>query len=93
MDIKRLSRQREADLLKQILLHPAAYHLGIFGMIEIRSVEDGRFAVYADKEIMEDEELYENVNDAINRFLDLREEHQIGLEYECHDFTEETHEA
>ena len=80
-------REDEHSMLKYILLHPAAYHCGIFGMLEIRSLEDGRFAVDAD---MIEEEIFEEVNDAIRRFLDLREEHHIGLDYEDVDIISES---
>ncbi|KKN60297.1 hypothetical protein LCGC14_0533470 [marine sediment metagenome] len=78
----------EYNLLKRMLLHPAAYHCGIFGMIEIRSLEDGTFAV--DSDVIDEEEIFEDVNPAIRRFLDLREEHQIGLDFEEVDIVSET---
>ena len=73
---------KEFNLLKQILTHPAAYNVGIGGMLEIRSLTGGRFAVWADNS---EEHMFENIDDAVRCFLALREAYHIGLDHELKD--------
>ena len=76
----------EKQLLVNLLQHPGGYGVQMEGYAEIRVLEDRTFAVcehfesdatcgdYEEKE-------YENVNEAVDSFLEIRHRRELGLDY------------
>lgn len=80
---KTKSNLNEFKILKAILEHPAGFNIDIFGLIGIRSTEQGKYIVW--KEFSSDEWYeyeFENIKDAIEFFIELRNEHEIGVDIE-----------
>jgi hypothetical protein len=74
---------KEFSLLKQILTHPAAYKVGLSGILEIHRVGDGRFIVSSNG--MSEEMVFEGADEAVRFFLSIRDTYHIGLDYELKD--------
>jgi hypothetical protein len=77
---------KERQALIDILSHPAGYGVQMAGLIQIRNLEDRTIAVY--EEFCEDgiqlwrEDIYEDVEVAVDKFLEMRHRAELGLDYE-----------
>jgi len=67
-----------------VLTHPAGYGIELFADLWLDRLEDGRFRVsqHDAKGTMTSEELFDDVREAISFYLDLRDQRQLGLDYE-----------
>lgn len=67
-----------------VLTHPAHFGIELFAKLWLDRVEDGRFRVaqYDDQMKMTSEELFDDVREAIGYYLDLRDQLQLGIDYE-----------
>lgn len=67
-----------------VLTHPAGFGIELFTNLWIDRVEDGRFRVAEFDEHMKmtSEELFDDVREAIGYYLDLRDQRQLGFDYE-----------
>lgn len=67
-----------------VLTHPACFGIELFAKLWIDRLEDGRFRVaqYDDTQQMTSEEIFDDVREAVSYYLDLRDELQLGVDYE-----------
>jgi hypothetical protein len=68
-----------------VLTHPAGFGIELFADLWIDRLEDGRFRVArydVTLKTMLSEELFNDVRDAVNYYLDLRDELKLGIDYE-----------
>ena len=67
-----------------VLTHPACFGIELFADLWIDRLEDGRFRVSRHDESgkMTSEELFDDVREAVSYYLDLRDELQLGVDYE-----------
>jgi hypothetical protein len=67
-----------------VLTHPAGFGIELLADLWIDRLEDGRFRVarYDGHMKMTSEELFDDVRSAIGYYLDLRDELQMGGDYE-----------
>jgi hypothetical protein len=77
-------RERLIAAFQTVLLHPAGFGIEVCADLWIDRLEDGRFRVartYATAQFQQ-EELFDAVRPAIVRFLEIRDETQLGLDFE-----------
>lgn len=82
-----IARAHEEQLmaaLAVVLTHPAGFGVELFTKLWIDRVEDGQFRVaqFDQQMKMTSEELFDDVRAAISYYLDLRDELQLGGDYE-----------
>ena len=67
-----------------VLTHPAGFGIELFADLWIDRLEDRRFRIarYDSNMKMTSEELFDDVNAAIHYYLDLRDQLQLGSDYE-----------
>lgn len=68
-----------------VLTHPAGFGIELDADLWIDRVEDGRFRVSRNdlrKNQMTSEELFDDVREAVSYYLDLRDQLQLGVDYE-----------
>lgn len=68
-----------------VLTHLAGFGIELFADLWIDRREDGRFRVSRNdvrKNVTLHEELFDDVRDAVNYYLDLRDELKLGFDYE-----------
>lgn len=67
-----------------VLTHPASFGIELFADLWIDRVEDGRFRVTrrTSSTIAESEEFFDDVREAVSYYLDLRDQLQLGMDYE-----------
>ena len=77
----------EINLLKQVLQHRAGFDVDLFGMLNIRTTEHGTVEV-TEKRPLEENSVccrswaIDQLEDAVQYFVDRRMELKLGLEYE-----------
>ena len=73
----------ERQILIDLISHPAGYGVQMTGYIEIRVLEDGDIAVceYFENDDYE-EKIYEDIEKAVDSFLETRHRRKMGLDYE-----------
>ena len=86
-DSDRIARAHEEQLMAAfavVLTHPACFGIELFADLWIDHLEDGRFRVSQHDAAgnMTSEELFDDVREAISYYLDLRDERQLGCDYE-----------
>jgi len=67
------------------------FEVNLFAMLDIHQLEDGRYRImntdvheedgYA-YDVDDGEEIYENLNEAVERFLQLRKSRRLGYDFE-----------
>lgn len=82
-----MNRDEEIDLLKKLISHPAGFDLGLFTLITIRSHCDG-FEVAWYEEYKD----FTDLQEAVEFFVDKRQELQLGLDIEAELMKEKHHE-
>lgn len=66
-----------------VLTHPAGFGIELFTDLWIDRLEDGRFRVARIKDNqVGSEEIFDDVRSAVGYYLDLRDELQLGFDYE-----------
>ena len=83
-----IARAHEEHLmaaLAVVLTHPAGFGIELFATLWLDRVEDGRFRIaeYDKDHKMTSEELFDDVREAIGYYLDLRDQRQLGMDYEA----------
>lgn len=83
--IKRVHEEQLMAALAVVLTHPAGFGVELNADLWIDRLEDGRFRVSRNdlrKNQMISEELFDDVREAVNYYLDLRDQLQLGIDYE-----------
>lgn len=66
-----------------LLLVKDGYLVSLFTLLNIYKLENGQYAVdYKVTERRDTQELFEDISKAVDRFLELKHEKQLGYEYE-----------
>jgi len=82
-----MNREEEIDLIKRLISHPAGFDLGLFTLLTIRSHSDGYEVAWGKEfEISSGTSPYKDFNDlqeAVEFFVDKRQELQLGLDIEA----------
>ena len=68
-----------------VLTHPASFGIELFADLMIDRVEDGRFRISRDGVPggrVASEEFFDDVREAVSYYLDLRDQLQLGMDYE-----------
>jgi len=74
----------EKELLVQLLQHPAGFTIDLLGLVEVRRLEDGLFAVaFSEPEGQFHETLYDEADQAVDLFLHYRETKGVGFDKEA----------
>lgn len=70
-----------------VLTHPAGFGIELFADLRLDRLEDGRFRVSRtdDRGQMTSEELFDDVREATNYYLDMRDQLKMGVDYEKDD--------
>lgn len=73
----------ERQTLIDILTQPAGYGVQIAGYLDIRVLESGQIAVceFFDRGGFE-ESIFDDIEKAVNKFLEIRERRKLGLDYD-----------
>jgi hypothetical protein len=74
-------RYREVAEITDLMELHLGYEVSLFGDLYLRELEDCRFAVGFQSKLGS-EELFEDLPHAVDRFLCLRHEHKLGVDYE-----------
>lgn len=77
--VKRAHEEHLMAAFAVVLTHPAGFHIQLSDDLRIERRPDGQFAVQFTPVA---EELFEDVRDAVSYYLDLRDELQMGLDYD-----------
>jgi len=82
--VKRAHEEHLMSAFAVVLTHPASFGIELMADLWIDRVEDGRFRIarYDGNMKMTSEELFDDVREAINYYLDLRDELKLGTDYE-----------
>ncbi len=84
-----MNREEEIDLIKKLISHPAGFNLGLFASIAIRSHSDGFEVAWdgaADGTDEYNKDYYKDfvdLQEAVEFFVDKRQELQLGLDIEA----------
>jgi len=87
-NVKRAHEEQLMAAFAVVLTHPAGFGIELFADLWIDRLEDGRFRVSRENAAEHPyaptppEELFDDVRQAINYYLDLRDELQLGTDYE-----------
>jgi len=82
-NIERAHAEQLMAAFAVVLTHPAGFGIELFANLSIDRLENGRFRVaLKDTPDLSFEELFDDVREAINYYLDLRDELRHGLDYE-----------
>jgi len=81
---KRAHEEQLMAAFAVVLTHPAGFGIELFADLWIEHLEDGRFRVSRQKDdnTVSDEELFDDVREAVSYYLDLRDDLKLGLDYE-----------
>jgi len=82
-----IARVHEEQLMAAfavVLTHSAGFGIELFATLWIDRLEDGRFRIaqYDKDHRMTSEELFDDVREATSYYLDLRDQLQLGSDYE-----------
>lgn len=82
--VKRAHEEHLMAAFAVVLTHPAGFGIELMTDLWIDRVEDGRFRIarYDDNMKMTFEELFDDVREATNYYLDLRDTLQLGMDHE-----------
>lgn len=81
--VKRAHEEHLMAAFAVVLTHPACFGIELFTDLWIDRLEDGRFRVSRnDNGEMTSEEIFNDVREAVNYYLDLRDDLKLGLDYE-----------
>ena len=76
----------ESEVLNLVMNLPAGYCVTLYGLLYIRALEDGDFAV-GDNDLLTDEIIWEEVfsesEEAVKFFVDKRHEKEFGADHEA----------
>ena len=87
--MKRTFKDEELKPIMVSLLETLiGFEIGLFDMLCMYQLEDGRFAVYNQTDTYKplaegDEYLFEKAPDAVDLFLKFRHDRQLGFDHEC----------
>ena len=83
-DLKRAHEEQLMAAFAVVLTHPAGFGIELFATLWLDRVEDGRFRIaqYDKDHKMTSEELFDDVREAVSYYLDLRDQLQLGGDYE-----------
>lgn len=82
-----MNREEEIDLIKRLISHPAGFDLGLFTLLTIRSHSDGFEVAWG--EVFEMNagigpyKDFVDLQEAVEFFVDKRQELQLGLDIEA----------
>ena len=79
--VKRAHEEHLMSAFAVVLTHPASFEIVLGINLAIDRSEDGRFRVTCKRESWT-EELFDDVREAVNYYLDLRDELKLGTDYE-----------
>jgi hypothetical protein len=66
-----------------VIVISAGFQVDVFTLLCVRPLEDGRFAVtYHPETNAGPEEVFDDARAAVTRFIELRHERRLGLDYE-----------
>lgn len=82
--VKRAHEEHLMSAFAVVLTHPAGFGIELMADLWIDRVEDGRFRIarYDGNMKMTSEEMFDDVREATNYYLDLRDTLQLGMDHE-----------
>ena len=84
-----MNRDEEIELIKKVIGHPAAFDIGLFTLLTIRSHCDGYEVAWDEGEEWKD---FTDLQEAVEFFVDKRYELELGLDIEAKLMKERMHE-
>ena len=81
-----MSHLDEHQMICRLIQQPAGYSVDLFGILTLRSLEDGRWAVSYDPPEQTGMQPWESIHgqpeDAVTKFLEARKELKLGADHE-----------
>lgn len=70
------------DSLLEVLESKEGYDLELFGTIWVGRYENGQYGVTDENDPDETEYLFDTAKEALDKFIELREQYHLGYDYE-----------
>lgn len=84
---KEINREKIKESITHLLIFNIGFGVELFLSLSIDQLEDGRFRIFDqrdwDKDLCNGKEyIFEDVNEAVEKFLTIREERELGYDFE-----------